>query len=120
MQRDIDLFPHLALALAQWAKERFIPLPTHVPHFYTCLGTFSTLAMRMNMRHLKNVRYPEYPAVDLLPRLFARPLGEWYPDSLATLPYEIDPGFPLLHEPFLDESSLDEQVTLYLENRDIS
>ncbi|GHO96587.1 hypothetical protein KSF_066350 [Reticulibacter mediterranei] len=120
MQRDVDLFPHLALALAQWAKERFIPLPAHVPNFSTWRGTFAILAMRMNMRHLKNVRYPEYPAIDLLPQLFARPLCEWYPDPLDSLPDEIDPGLPLLHEPFLGETSLDEQVTLYLEQRDIS
>lgn len=120
MRNEVELFPHLALTLAQWARVGFVPLLSQAPHFSAWRGTLSMLSMRMNMRHLKDAHRPQCPSIDQIPQLFTQPLRDWYPDPLDTLPDDIDPDLPLLQEPLVDESSLDEQVVLYLNARDMT
>jgi hypothetical protein len=68
------------------------------------------LAMRLNMRHHKDARPPRYSSINQIPRQFTQPLRDWYPDSLDAFPDDIDPDFPLLQEPLVDESFLGKQT----------
>jgi hypothetical protein len=110
MQNEADLFPHLALTLAQWTRVGFVPLLSHMPHFPAWRGTLSMLAMCMNMCHLKDARRPRYSSINQIPQQFTQLLRDWYSDSLDALPDDIDPDLPFLQEPLVDESSLGEQT----------
>jgi hypothetical protein len=106
---DKHLFAYLAVGLLEFARNRF-----NYPYPVIFQFALNKVALLMIARHRHNSRYPQYPpSVRQVLQLFQNSLKTWWPSDL---PAGIDPDLPLLREPLLDESSLEEQVLNYLEN----
>lgn len=103
------LFVYLTVGLLEFARNRFgYPYPPILQF------ALNQLAMRMILRHHKNPSNPQYPSsIRQVLQLFQKKLCTWWPGDL---PSGIDPDLPLLRDPLIDESSLDEQVLNFLEN----